>query len=127
MRGQSEDQGRATLTYPEMFVPSDHPLRRIKPIVDRALARLSPRFDELYSESGRPSIPPETLLKSTLLIAFFSIRSESQFCERLRADMTFKWFLDLPGDPTSFDRSTFTKNRARLLDGDIARGSSSKS
>ena len=82
MRGQSEDQGRATLTCPEMFVPSDHPLRRIKPIVDRALANLSPRFDGLYSESGRPSIPPETLLKSTLLIAFFSIRSESQFCER---------------------------------------------
>ena len=122
MRGQSEDQGRATLTYPEMFVPSDHPLRRIKPIVDRALANLSPRFDGLYSESGRPSIPPETLLKSTLLIAFFSIRSESQFCERLRSDMAFKWFLDLPGDPGSFDRSTFSKNRSRLLDGDIARG-----
>ncbi len=122
MRGQSEDQGRATLAYPDMFVPSDHPLRRIKPIVDRALANLSPRFDSLYSESGRPSIPPETLLKSTLLIAFFSIRSESQFCERLRSDMAFKWFLDLPGDPGSFDRSTFSKNRARLLDGDIARG-----
>ena len=121
MRGQSEDQGRATLAYPDMFVPSDHPLRRIKPIVDRALTNLSPRFDGLYSESGRPSIPPETLLKSTLLIAFFSIRSESQFCERLRADMAFKWFLDLPGDPTSFDRSTFSKNRSRLLDGDIAR------
>ena len=121
MRGQSEDQGRATLAYPDLFVPHDHPLRRIKPIVDAALARLSPRFDALYSASGRPSIPPETLLKSTLLITFFSIRGETQFCDRLRTDMAFKWFLDLPGSPSSFDRSTFSKNRARLLDGDIAR------
>lgn len=121
MRGHIEGQGRATLTYPGMYVPDTHALRRIKPIADRALARLSPRFEALYSDVGRPSIPPETLLKSMLLIAFYSIRSETQFCDRLQGDMAFKWFLDLPGDPTSFDRSTFSKNRDRLMDGDIAR------
>ena len=106
---------------PESFIPGDHPIRRIKPIVDDALQRLSPRFDAMYARRGRPSIPPEHLLKASLLIALYSIRSERQFCERLRYDLLFKWFLDLNISDEPFDASTFSKNRERLLAADVAR------
>ena len=90
----------------DIFIPDDHPLRRINPIVDSALQQLLALFDTMYSTSGRPSIPPEHLLKASLLIALYSIRSERQFRERLRYDLLFKWFLDLnisdePFDPPS--------------------------
>jgi transposase len=106
---------------PDQKVPQDHPIRAIKPIVDRALASLSPVFNRMYSKRGRPSIPPEHLLKASLLIALYSIRSERQFCERLEYDLLFKWFLDQNIDTPAFDASTFSKNRQRLLDHDVAR------
>ena len=104
----------------DQLVPADHPIRRIKPIVQSVLARLSPLFDEMYARRGRPSIPPEHLLKASLLIALFSVRSERQFCERLQYDLLFKWFLDLNVGDRSFDPTTFTKNRERLLRHEVA-------
>ncbi|MBC8451573.1 MAG: IS5 family transposase [Planctomycetes bacterium] len=105
---------------PDSFIPDDHPIRRIKPIVESALVRLSPLFNEMYAKRGRPSIPPEHLLKASLLIALYSIRSERQFCERLRYDLLFKWFLDLNVSDEPFDASTFSKNRERLLAHDVS-------
>ena len=84
MRGETERQATLLLGLtPEGFVPREHPRRRIKPLVDSALGRISPLFDEIYAAGGRPAIPPEHLLKSSLLMAFYTIRSERQFCERL--------------------------------------------
>ncbi len=122
MRGDSDEQGWMLLAItPDQKVPQDHPIRAIKPIVDRALASLSPVFNRMYSKRGRPSIPPEHLLKASLLIALYSVRSERQFCERLEYDLLFKWFLDQNIDTPAFDASTFSKNRKRLLDNDVAR------
>ena len=122
MRGDAERQTNMLLAVtPDSFIPDDHPIRSIKPIVDAALQRLSPLFGTMYSTSGRPSIPPEHLLKASLLIALYSIRSERQFCERLRYDLLFKWFLDLNISDEPFDASTFSKNRERLLAADVAR------
>jgi len=106
----------------EQLVPRDHPIREIKPIVDRALSELSPTFSQMYAEIGRPSIPPEHLLKACLLIALYSVRSERQFCERLQYDLLFKWFLDLNIMDATFDASTFSKNKERLLEHEVARG-----
>jgi len=106
---------------PNDFVPPDHPIRMIKPLVDSALAHLSPTFSALYAPVGRPSIPPEHLLKAALLIALFSVRSERQFCERLQYDLLFKWFLDLNIMDAPFDPSTFSKNKRRLLEHAVAR------
>jgi transposase len=110
-----------SLVSPEKRVPKDHPIRRIKAMADAELARLSPLFDEMYGSMGRPSIPPETLLKASLLIALFSVRSERQFCERLDYDLMFRYFLDMNLDEESFDASTFAKNKERLLKADVAR------
>jgi transposase len=88
--------------------------------VDVVLAELDGEFDAMYARSGRPSVPPETLLKATVLMALYSIRSERAFCERLNYDLLFKWFLDLPIDAKAFDATTFTKNRDRLLSHEIA-------
>lgn len=116
MRGDATIQATmlSTLT-PDQLVPQDHPIRRIKAIVERALQELSPTFNRMYAEVGRPSVPPEHLLKGSLLIALYSIRSERQFCERLRYDLLFKWFLDLNIADPAFDPSTFSKNQDRLL------------
>ena len=107
MRGKVEKQITmlSSLT-PDQLVPQDHPIRHIKPIVDNALNELSPTFNQMYAEMGRPSIPPEHLLKSCLLIALYSIRSERQFCERLQYDLLFKWFLGLNIMDPAFDAST---------------------
>jgi transposase len=122
MRGDETEQAAVMLFItPDQKVPRDHPIRAIKPIVDRALASLSPVFNRMYSKRGRPSIPPEHLLKASLLIALYSVRSERQFCERLEYDLLFKWFLDQNVDTPAFDASTFSKNRQRLLDHDVAR------
>src|SRR3972149_8851695 len=116
MRGWAARQATMlTAVTLDVLVPKGHPIRQIKPIVEAALARLSPIFDRMYAESGRPSIPPEHLLKGCLLIALFSVRSERQFCERLQYDLLFKWFLDLNIMDSAFDPYTFSKNRERLL------------
>lgn len=122
MRGDSNQQGLILLAItPEQKVPRDHPIRAIKPIVERALVSLSPVFNRMYSRRGRPSIPPEHLLKASLLIALYSIRSERQFCERLEYGLLFKWFLDQNIADPAFDASTFSKNRQRLLGHGVAR------
>lgn len=99
MRGNNFEQVPmlSTLT-PDQLVPRDHPIRRVKVIVEKALAELSPQFSTMYSKIGRPSVAPERLLKSCLLIAFYSVRSERMFCERLQYDLLFKWFLDMNAD-----------------------------
>ena len=121
MRGEATIQvTMLSATTPDELVPQDHPIRQIKPIVDRALGELSPVFRGMYAAVGRPSIPPEHLLKGSLLIALYSIRSERQFCERLQYDLLFKWFLDLNIQNQAFDPSTFSKNRERLLEHEVA-------
>jgi transposase len=105
---------------PDQLVPQDHPIRRIKPIVDQALKEMSPTFNRMYADLGRSSIPPEHLLKACLLIALYSIRSERQFCERLKYDLLFKWFLDLNIMDPAFDASSFSKNKERLLEHQVA-------
>jgi transposase len=104
----------------EQRVRTDHPLRAIREVVSTALAALSGDFAGLYSGTGRPSIPPEMLLRAMLLQAFYSIRSERQLMERLEFDLLFRWFVGLGVDEPVWDHSSFSKNRDRLLDGDIA-------
>jgi transposase len=105
---------------PEARVRSDHPLRPIRRMTDAALARLSARFDRLYSTTGRPSIPPEKLLRALLLQLLYSIRSERLLMEELDYSVLYRWFVGLSLDDPVWDATTFTKNRDRLLDGDIA-------
>ena len=106
---------------PEGFAPKDQPLRRIEPLADSAFGRMSPLFDQIDVDNGRPSIPPEHLFKSSLLMACCTIRSERQFCEQLRYNLLFKWLLDLNVEEEPFHPTTFTKNRERLLEADAAR------
>jgi transposase len=103
------------LISPESRVPKDHPLRQIKPLVDEVLQGLSPLFEEMYAQVGRPSIPPERLLKAKMLQAFFSIRSEKLLIDALEFNLLFRWFLDLNLLEPIWDNSTFTKNQHRLL------------
>jgi transposase len=104
----------------EERVPRNHPLRRIKQFADRALRELSPVLDEMYATGGRPSIPPERLLKASLLISLYSVRSERAFCEELDYQLLYRWFLDMGLLEPSFDPTVFTKNRRRLLRHDVA-------
>src|SRR5215207_6515025 len=101
-------------------IPAGHPLRTIKGFAEQALAALSPVFDRMYAAGGRPSIPPERLLKASLLIALYSVRSERAFCEELEYHLLYRWFLDMDLLEPSFDASTFAKNRQRLLQHDVA-------
>jgi transposase len=121
MRGADEQSG-SMFSYlsPEERVPQDHPLRGIRRLTERALARLSPRFGTLYVKFGRPSIPPEKLLRALLLQALYSIRSERQLIEQLNFNILFRWFVGLGLDEPVWSATTFSKNRDRLLDGDIA-------
>lgn len=122
MRGDVKKQASfLTIVGPEQRVPQDHPIRRIKALADAELERLSPQFDDMYAGGGRPSIPPESLLKACLLIALFSVRSERQFCERLNYDLMFRYFLDMGMEDDGFDASSFAKNKERLLKADVAR------
>ena len=105
----------------EARVPKDHPLRPIRHIVDEALTALSPDFERLYAKFGRPSIPPERLLRALLLQAFYSVRSETQLMEQLDYNLLLRWFVGLSLDTAVWDVSVFTKNRERLIEGDIAR------
>lgn len=102
-------------------IPEDHPLRRIRALLDPLLGELSREFDALYAETGRRSIPPEYLLRASLLQMLYSIRSERLLVEEINYNLLFRWFIGLTMDDTVWDHSTFTKNRDRLLDGDIAR------
>ncbi len=122
MRGTSESQPMiiAYINLEER-VPADHPLRKIKAMADQELQGLSPLFDKMYSHTGRPSIPPERVLKSLLLIALFSVRSERQFCEQLAYNLLYRWFLDMELMDESFDPTVFTKNRERLLSHEVGR------
>jgi transposase len=121
MRGSSDPQlAMLTTVSTEDLIPVDHPIRRIRVVVDAVLAELDDTFDEMYASSGRSSVPPETLLKATVLMAMYSIRSERAFCERLNYDLLFKWFLDMRIDEAAFDASTFSKNRERLLTHEVA-------
>jgi transposase len=103
----------------EQRIRADHPLRVIRGIVNTTLTALSGAFDGLYSPLGRESIPPERLLRALLLQAFYSIRSERQLVERIEFDLLFRWFVGLGVDDPVWDATTFTKNRDRLLDGDV--------
>src|SRR5436190_7814535 len=121
VRGNPDPQlAMLTTLQPGDLIPVDHPIRRIRVVVDAVLAELDGEFTAMYATGGRPSVPPEQLLKATVLMAMYSIRSERAFCERLNYDLLFKWFLGLAIDDRAFDASTFTKNRDRLLDHEIA-------
>ncbi|HEX2748039.1 MAG TPA: IS5 family transposase [Verrucomicrobiales bacterium] len=121
MRGFDEHSG-SLFSYVDLEarVPKDHPLRVIRDIANCALSELSGDFAALYAPLGRPSIPPEKLLRATLLPAFYSIRSERQLMERLEFDLLFRWFVGLGIDDPAWDHSVFSKNRDRLLEGEIA-------
>jgi transposase len=105
----------------ESRIPLDHPLRTIKYMADEALAELSPLFDEMYADDSRPSIPPERLLKASLLMSLYSLRSERAFCEQLDYHLLYRWFLGMNMVEPNFDRSTFSKNRERLLQHQVGR------
>ena len=121
MRGTNDKQSSMlVLMSPDSLVPADHPAREIKRLADECLTKLSPVFDEMYAQMGRPSIPPERLLKSMVLIALYSVPSERMFCERLRYDLLFRWFLDMSMVEGTFDASTFSRNRERLLKHEVA-------
>jgi transposase len=121
MRGGDERSG-SLFSYVDLEarVGKDHPLRIIRSVVNEALASLSGEFSALYAFMGRPSIPPEKLLRAMLLQAFYSIRSERQLMERLEFDLLFRWFVGVGVDDAVWDHSTFSKNRDRLLEGDVA-------
>lgn len=122
MRGRKTPQTTMlSLVTPEQRVPQSHPLRRLKELADEALRALSSSFDAMYAGGGRPSVPPERLLKATLLMALYSVRSDRLFCEQLDYNLLFRWFLDMDMVEESFDHSTFSKNRERLLQHDIAK------
>src|SRR5881628_2569591 len=105
---------------PEERVPKDHPLRPIRKMVDAVLADLSRCFSRLYSDVGRPSIPPEKLLRALLVQVLYTVRSERQLMEQLNYNLLFRWFVGLSTDDPVWDATVFCKNRDRLLDGDIA-------
>ena len=124
MRG-SDGQSGSLFSYVDLEarVRDDHPLRVIREIANEALCALSGDFASLYPPRlGRPSIPPERLLRAMLLQAFYGIRSERQLMERMEFDLLFRWFVGLAIDDAVWDHSVFSKNRDRLLDGDIAAG-----
>jgi transposase len=122
MRGADKKQSSMLcLMSPESVVPTKHPLRRVKTLADGILNELSPALEGMYQAGGRPSIPPERLLKATLLMAFYTVRSERLFCEQLDYNLLYRWFLDMDMVEQGFDHSTFSKNRERLIEHEIAR------
>jgi len=121
MRGDDLHQTEMfSYVSPERRVPEDHPLRPIRKMVDEILVELSPRFKTLYSSTGRPSIAPEKLLRALLLQVLYSVRSERMLMEQLDYNLLFRWFVGLNMDDGVWDATTFSKNRERLLKGDIA-------
>ncbi len=122
MRGGAEET-KQLFSYVDMEerIAADHPLRAIRALVEDVLAELSVRFGKLYSHTGRPSIPPEHLLKASLLQAFFTVRSERQLMEQIDYNMLYRWFVGLSADAPVWDASVFSKNRERLFEADVAR------
>src|SRR5450759_151919 len=121
MRGNVKEQEEMfSYVSMEKRVPRNHPLRRVRAMTDAALQRMSPEFDAMYACMGRPSIPPERLLRALLLQALYSVRSERRLLEQLQYDLLFRWFVGLSMDEPVWDETVFTKNRDRLLDGKIA-------
>jgi len=122
MRGQDNQQSDMfSYLSPEQRVRQDHPLRAMRAMADLALWSMSSRFDEMYSQIGRPSIPPEKLLRAQLLQMLYSIRSERLLMEEIDYSVLFRWFVGMNMDEPVWDVTVFTKNRDRLLDGDVAR------
>src|ERR1700742_1181317 len=122
MRGTDHDQG-AMYSYlsPEERVRKDHPLRAIRELTDDILKRMSPSFDAMYADGGRPSIAPEKLLRAQLLQMLYSVRSERLLMEEIDYSVLFRWFVGMNMDEPVWDVTVFTKSRDRLLDGDVAR------
>ena len=121
MRGDDEQTSHMfSYVSPEQRVPADHPLRAIRALTDEALCSLSRRFAGLYSQTGRPSIPPEQLLRALLLQVLYTVRSERLLMEELNYNLLFRWFVGLNLDDPVWHPTTFTKNRDRLLAGDVA-------
>lgn len=121
MRGQIPTEPCfISLINVETMIPQSHPIRVIKKMCDEVLATLSRQFDGLYAADGAPSIPPETLLKGKVLQALYTVRSDRQLCDRLKTDLLFRWFVDLPLDQEVFDASTYSKNQQRLLQHQVA-------
>jgi transposase len=121
MRGDDHQQSHVfSYLSPEARVRKDHPLRAIRAMVDEVLARMSRRFDGMYAKMGRPSIAPEKLLRAQLLQMLYSVRSERLLMEEMDYNLLFRWFVGLNADDEVWDATTFTKNRDRLLEGDVA-------
>jgi transposase len=121
MRGDDEQQmGVFSYVSPEQRIPQDHPLRPLRAMADEALRELGPRFNKMYANTGRPSIAPEKLLRALLLQALYPVRSERMLMEQLDYNLLFRWFVGLNVDDAIWDATVFTKNRERLLAGDIA-------
>ena len=120
MRGEIDPQA-SMFSYVDLEsrIPKDHPIRKIREIVDTALQEIEPWFDDMYAAVGRPSIPPEMLLRASLLQILFTVRSERQLCERIDYDLMFRWFVGLGMDDRVWDHSTFSKNRDRLMASEI--------
>ena len=122
MRGNDSTNGRVfSYLSPEERVPRDHPLRSIREVMNGVLEELSPLFESLYSQVGRPSVPPEQLLRALLIQVLYSVRSERMLMEQLDYNLLFRWFVGLSMDDPVWDATTFSKNRDRLLRGDVAR------
>ncbi len=121
MRGDDQKQS-AMFSYLTLAqrIPADHPARQIRVLVDRALERMDADFEKLYSDTGRPSIAPERLLRATLLMILYSIRSERQLMEQMNYNLLFRWFVGLEMDDAVWDATVFTKNRERLMEGEIS-------
>src|SRR6202789_459109 len=125
MRGSDQDQS-AMYSYlsPEERVRKDHPLRGIREQTEEIFLRMSPRFDAMYAEGGRPSIAPEKLLRAQLLQMLYSVRSERLLMEEIEYSVLFRWLVGMNRDEPVWDATVFTKNRDRLLEHDVARSSS---
>jgi transposase len=122
MRGRADEQSVLFHVFNvEERIRADHPLRDVKYRVDAILGTMSPLFAQAYSQTGRPSIPPERLLKAMLLMAMYSVRSERQLCERLQTDLLFRWFLDMQPSEEAFDHAVFAHNRVRLDEHDLTK------
>src|SRR5271170_5726710 len=121
MRGEDEQQ-TAMYSYVTLAqrIPADHPARQIRAMVDRALARMDAELERLYSTTGRPSIAPERLLRASLLMVLYSVRSERQLMEQMNYNLLFRWFVGLEMDDPVWDVTVFTKNRERLIDGEVS-------
>jgi transposase len=122
MRGNDQQQSHIfSYLSPEQRVRKDHPLRAIRAMVDEVLKQLSPRFDKMYAKVGRPSIPPEQLLRAQLLQMLYSVRSERLLMEEIDYNLLFRWFVGLNADDAVWDATVFTKNRDRLLEAEVAK------